>query len=83
MGDERMAKKINDGKVSVKRDRGRPRLTFENKVPVIQKKVERTVAFGTPISLTTPLGIKREALYVCMYENKCILTKGANYTYIV
>ena len=33
--DERMAKKIYDGKVSGKRDRGRPRLTFENIVPKI------------------------------------------------
>ena len=32
MSDERMAKKIYDGKVSVKRGRGRPRLTFENTV---------------------------------------------------
>ena len=32
MSDERMAKKIYDGKVRGKRDRGRPRLTFENTV---------------------------------------------------
>ena len=35
MSDERMAKKIYDGKVSGKRDRGRPRLTFENTVSKI------------------------------------------------
>ena len=32
MSDESMAKKIYDGKVSGKRDRRRPRLTFENTV---------------------------------------------------
>ena len=32
MSDERLANKIYDGKVSGKRDRGRPRLTFENAV---------------------------------------------------
>ena len=35
MSDERMAKNIYDGKVSGKRDRGRPRLTFENTVSKI------------------------------------------------
>ena len=35
MTDERMAKKIYDGKVSCKRGRGRPRLTFENTVSKI------------------------------------------------
>ena len=35
MSDERMAKKIYDGKVSGKRGRGRPRLTFENTVSKI------------------------------------------------
>ena len=35
IGDERMAKKIYDGKVSGKRHRGRPRLTFENTVSKI------------------------------------------------
>ena len=38
LSDERMAKKIYDGKVSGKRDRGRPRLTFENKVSKIMEK---------------------------------------------
>ena len=33
--DEIMAKNIYDGKVSGKRDRGRPRLTFENTVSKI------------------------------------------------
>ena len=32
MSDQRMAKKIYDGKVSGKRDIGRPRLTFDNTV---------------------------------------------------
>ena len=32
MSDQRMAKKIYDGKVSGKRRRGRPRLTFKNTV---------------------------------------------------
>ena len=35
MNDERMAKKIYDGKVSGKRGTGRPRLTFENTVSKI------------------------------------------------
>ena len=35
MSDEIMRKKIYDGKVSGKRDRGRPRLTFENTVSKI------------------------------------------------
>ena len=35
MSDERMAKKIYNGKVSGKRGRGRPRLTFENTVSKI------------------------------------------------
>ena len=35
MSDERITKKIYDGKVSVKRGRGRPRLTFENTVSKI------------------------------------------------
>ena len=35
MSDERMAKKIYDGKVSGKSGRGRPRLTFENTVSKI------------------------------------------------
>ena len=35
MSDERMAKQIYDGKVSGKRGRGRPRLTFENTVSKI------------------------------------------------
>ena len=35
MNDERMAKKTYDGKVSGKRGRGRPRLTFENTVSKI------------------------------------------------
>ena len=35
MSDERMAKKIYDGKVSGNRDRRRPRLTFENTVSKI------------------------------------------------
>ena len=35
MSDERIAKKIYDGKVSGKRGRGRPRLTFENTVSKI------------------------------------------------
>ena len=33
--DERLAKKIYDGKVSGKRDRGRPRLNYENTVSKI------------------------------------------------
>ena len=35
MSDERMAKKIYDGKVNGKRGRERPRLTFENTVTKI------------------------------------------------
>ena len=35
MSDEKMAKKIYDGKVSDIRSRGRPRLTFENTVSKI------------------------------------------------
>ena len=35
MSDERMAKKIYYGKVSGKRDRRRPRLTFENTISKI------------------------------------------------
>ena len=35
MSDERMAKKIYDGKVSGKKGRGNPRLTFENTVSTI------------------------------------------------
>ena len=35
MSDERMAKKIYDGKVSGERGRGRPRLTFKNTVSKI------------------------------------------------
>ena len=35
MSDERMAKKIYDGKVSGKGDRGRTRLTFEHTVSKI------------------------------------------------
>ena len=35
MNDERMAKKIYDGKVRGKRGRGRPRLTFENTISKI------------------------------------------------
>ena len=35
MSDERMAKKIYDGKESGKRDRGRPQLTVENTVSKI------------------------------------------------
>ena len=35
MSDERMAKKIYDGKVSGKRGRGKPRLTFENTISKI------------------------------------------------
>ena len=35
MSDEKKAKKIYDGKVSGKRSRGRPRLTFENTVSKI------------------------------------------------
>ena len=34
MSDEKMAKKIYDGKMTGKRDRGRPRLNFENTVSV-------------------------------------------------
>ena len=37
MSDEKMAKKTYDGKVSGKRGRGRPRLTFEN---TVSKKLE-------------------------------------------
>ena len=37
MSDERMAKKIYEGKVSGNRDKGRPRLTFEN-ILVLQKQ---------------------------------------------
>ena len=37
MSDERMAKKIYDGRVSSKRGRGRPRLAFENTVSKIQE----------------------------------------------
>ena len=33
-----MAKKISDGKVSRKRDRGRPRLTFKNSIKHIGRK---------------------------------------------
>ena len=39
ISDERMAKTIYDGKVSGKRVRVRPRLTFENTVSKIWKKV--------------------------------------------
>ena len=60
MRDGRIAKKIYDGKVSGKRDRGRPRLTFENTVRRRKRYVE-TVAFGALFSLTTWLRIKREA----------------------
>ena len=44
MSDERMAKKIYDGKVSGKRGRVRPRLTFENTVLKILEEghVKRT-----------------------------------------
>ena len=37
MSDERMAKKIYDGKMSGKRDKGRPRFTFENKRACMKK----------------------------------------------
>ena len=43
-----MAKKIYDGKVSGKRDRGRPRLTFENTVSKILE--------GHVISMSSPEG---------------------------
>ena len=67
-----MAKQIYDGKVSGKRGRGRPRLTFKNTVSKIleeghvsqwtrRKRYVETVAFGALFSLITPLGIKREA----------------------
>ena len=39
MSDERMAKKIYDGKVSGKRGRGRPRLTFETQYQRYWRKV--------------------------------------------
>ena len=38
MSDERMAKNIYDGKVSGKRDRREPRLTFENTVSKIPEE---------------------------------------------
>ena len=37
MSDERMAKNIYDGKVSGKRDRGRPWLIFENTLKILEK----------------------------------------------
>ena len=48
MSDERMAKKIYDGKVSGKRGRVRPRLTFENTVLKILEEghVKRTPPEG-------------------------------------
>ena len=59
------------GKVSGKRDRGRPRLTFENtvskppegmyeEVDDFGRSKRGTVVFGAPFSLITPLGIQRE-----------------------
>ena len=41
MSDERIAKKIYNGKVSGKRGRGRPRLTFENIVSKILEQKSR------------------------------------------
>ena len=84
MSDERMAKKIYDGKVT--RGRRRPRLTFENTVSKILeeghvknmtiprrayvKRYVETVAFGAPLSLTTPLGIKREAKLSYIFKKR-------------
>ena len=66
MNDERMPKTIYDGKVSGKRDRVRPRLTFENTVSKILEeshvksmKIPRRACMKR--LMTTLLGIKREA----------------------
>ena len=61
ISDQRTAKIIYKRRVNGKRDRGRPRLAFENAVSKILKDGHGGNSFGTQFHLATPLGIKREA----------------------
>ena len=66
MNDERMTKKIYDGKVSGKRCRGRPRLTFENTVSkILEEGHVKSIFMHAPRACMKRLMTVDEAKEVC------------------